>query len=62
MKKQALLFSCICLLTSALNAQKNLIGFKSDSKQLQTEKAFDAQLNAKRIGENIKQLSFRGIR
>ncbi len=57
MKKQALLFSCICLLTSALNAQKNLIGFKSDSKQLQTEKAFDAQLNAKRIGEHIKQLS-----
>lgn len=57
MKKQALLFSCICLLTCTIKAQKNLIGFNSDANQLKTEKAFDAQLNAKRIGEHIKQFS-----
>ena len=57
MKKQALLFSCICLLSNTINAQKNLIGFKSDVNQLKNEKAFDAQLNAKRVGEHIKQLS-----
>jgi len=41
-----------------LNVQaQSLLGFKSSDKQLKTEKAFDAQLSSKRVGENIKLLS-----
>ena len=57
MKKQALAFSVFCLLTTTIQAQKGLLGFKSDESEIKTEKTFDAQLNAKRVGENIKKLS-----
>ncbi len=57
MKKLALVLSFLCLITTTLNAQKNLIGFTSSEKQLKTEQIFDAQLSAKRVGENIKLLS-----
>ena len=57
MIKQTLVFSICCLLTSTTFAQKTLLGFKSDENQLKLEKNFDAQLSAKRAGENIKLLS-----
>jgi N-acetylated-alpha-linked acidic dipeptidase len=57
MKKQALAFSLLCTLVVGANAQKNLLGFKSSEKQIKTEQSFDAQLSAKRVGENIKLLS-----
>lgn len=57
MKKRALvLFSAsICFLNS-VQAQK-ILGFKNAEKQIQIEKDFDAQLSAKRAGENIKLLT-----
>ena len=47
------------LLLSAIlvSAQKSITGFKNTDKQLKIEADFDAQLNAKRVGENIKLLS-----
>jgi N-acetylated-alpha-linked acidic dipeptidase len=41
----------------SLTAQKAITGFKSTDKQLKIEADFDAQLNAKRVGEHIKLLS-----
>ena len=49
----ALLLTC----TISLTAQKSITGFKNTEKQLKIEADFDAQLNAKRVGENIKLLS-----
>jgi N-acetylated-alpha-linked acidic dipeptidase len=46
----------LCLITS-IQAQSSLLGFKSNENQLKIEKNFDAQLSAKRVGENIKLLS-----
>jgi N-acetylated-alpha-linked acidic dipeptidase len=49
----ALLLTC----TISLTAQTSITGFKNTEKQLKIEADFDAQLNAKRVGENIKLLS-----
>lgn len=57
MKKSTLLLSVVLLTTLYSTAQKTLIGFKNADKQLQIEKEFDAQLSAKRVGQNIKLLS-----
>ncbi len=57
MKKQSIIFSLLCLIITTTNAQKNLLGFKSSEKEIKNEQAFDAQLSAKRVGENIKLLS-----
>ncbi len=57
MKKQVLIFSLLCLLILKTQAQQNLLGFRSSENQIKIEKTFDAQLSAKRVGENIKLLS-----
>ncbi len=57
MKKIAFALSSLCLFTTTLTAQKSVLGFSSSEKQLKTEQYFDAQLSAKRVGENIKLLS-----
>jgi len=57
MKKTTLTFLFFNILTSALFAQKNILGFKNSDAQTKIEKDFDAQLSAKRIGQNIKLLS-----
>ena len=57
MKKIAFALSSLCLFTTTLTAQKSILGFSSSEKQLKTEQTFDAQLSAKRVGENIKLLS-----
>lgn len=57
MKKTTLTFLFFNILTSALFAQKNILGFKNSDAQTKIEKEFDAQLSAKRIGQNIKLLS-----
>jgi len=57
MKKINLTLASICLLLFSLSAQKSITGFKNADKQLKIESDFDAQLSAKRIGENIKLLS-----
>ena len=62
MKKQSILFFSLMLLIITAshltsNAQNTLLGFKSADKENKIEKDFDAQLSAKRIGENIKLLS-----
>ena len=51
--------SCALLLifTVLASAQKSITGFKNSDKQFKIEANFDAQLNAKRVGENIKLLS-----
>ncbi|MCX6331295.1 MAG: M28 family peptidase [Bacteroidetes bacterium] len=57
MKKINLTLASICLFLFSLSAQKSITGFKNADKQLKIESDFDAQLSAKRIGENIKLLS-----
>ena len=57
MKKQSLVFSLLCFLITNTNAQQGLLGFKSSDAEIKNEKIFDAQLSAKRVGENIKKLS-----
>jgi N-acetylated-alpha-linked acidic dipeptidase len=57
MKKQALVFSLLCFFITNTNAQQSLLGFKSSDAEIKNEKIFDAQLSAKRVGENIKKLS-----
>jgi N-acetylated-alpha-linked acidic dipeptidase len=47
----------LCTIVINASAQKNILGFKSIDKQIKTEQTFDAQLSAKRVGENIKLLS-----
>ena len=53
---KSILFFSACFLFINTQAQ-NILGFKNSDKELKTEKIFDAQLNAKRVGENIKLLS-----
>ena len=57
MKKQLLVFLLLCFITTTIQAQSSILGFKSNENQLKIEKNFDAQLSAKRVGENIKLLS-----
>ena len=57
MKKTILIVSIIFLTSLSSIAQKTLLGFKNAEKQLIIEKEFDAQLSAKRVGQNIKLLS-----
>ncbi len=57
MKKQALVFSLLCFIITNTKAQQSLLGFKSSDAEIINEKIFDAQLSAKRVGENIKKLS-----
>ncbi len=57
--KKTITLSLIALAAMAHAQQKSIGGFTdaSAAKELQTEKAFDASLNAQRIGENLKELS-----
>ena len=57
--KTTLLFCLVLLLAINKNtiAQNSLLGFKNAEKQNKTEKEFDTQLNATRVGQNIKLLS-----
>ena len=57
MKKTTLILSIIFLTSLSGITQKTLLGFKNADKQLKIEKDFDAQLSAKRVGQNIKLLS-----
>jgi N-acetylated-alpha-linked acidic dipeptidase len=57
MKKILASFTLLLTCTISLTAQKSITGFKNADKQLKIEADFDAQLNAKRVGENIKLLS-----
>jgi N-acetylated-alpha-linked acidic dipeptidase len=57
MKKILAPITLLLTCTISLTAQKSITGFKNADKQLKIEADFDAQLNAKRVGENIKLLS-----
>jgi N-acetylated-alpha-linked acidic dipeptidase len=57
MKKIFIPITLLLTCTISLTAQKSITGFKNTDKQLKIEADFDAQLNAKRVGENIKLLS-----
>ena len=57
MKKKLIILSCLGIVLNNLKAQSNLLGFKSGDNEIKNEKLFDAQLSAKRVGENIKLLS-----
>jgi N-acetylated-alpha-linked acidic dipeptidase len=57
MKKILAPITLLLTCTISLTAQKSITGFKNTDKQLKIEADFDAQLNAKRVGENIKLLS-----
>jgi len=57
MKNFLLPLSLIIISTISTTAQKSITGFKNSVKQLKIEADFDAQLNAKRVGQNIKLLS-----
>ena len=57
MKKIFVPFALLFLSAISVSAQKSITGFKNSDKQLKIEADFDAQLNAKRVGENIKLLS-----
>ena len=57
MKKQFNILTIFCLSLTTLNAQKQVLGFRSSENILKTEKTFDAKLSATRVGENIKLLS-----
>ena len=57
MKNIFISFVLIFIFNFSLIAQKTITGFKNTEKQLKIEADFDAQLNAKRVGQNIKLLS-----
>ncbi len=57
MKKILLPLSLFIIITISTTAQKSITGFKNIDRQLKIEADFDAQLNPKRVGENIKLLS-----
>ena len=57
MKKKLTILSLFVFAITTLKAQSNLLGFKSSENEIKNEKYFDAQLSAKRVGENIKLLS-----
>ena len=54
MKKIFAPLALLLLSATSVTAQKSITGFKNTDKQLKIEADFDAQLNAKRVGENIK--------
>lgn len=56
-KKAITLAALLLIFSLSLTAQKAITGFKNAEKQLKIEADFDAQLNAKRVGQNIKLLS-----
>ena len=61
--KKTIIASALCLISLffvSMNAaaQNQILGFKNAEKQNKIEKDFDAQLNAARVGQNIKLLSF----
>ena len=57
MKNIFISFALLFIFNFSLIAQKTITGFKNTEKQLKIEADFDAQLNAKRVGQNIKLLS-----
>lgn len=57
MKNIFISFVLIFIFNFSLIAQKTITGFKNTEKQLKIEADFDAQLIAKRVGQNIKLLS-----
>ena len=57
MKKIFAPLALLLLSATSVTAQKSITGFKNTDKQLKIEADFDSQLNAKRVGENIKLLS-----
>ena len=57
MKKIFAPLALLLICATSVTAQKSITGFKNTDKQLKIEADFDAQLNAKRVGENIKLLS-----
>ena len=57
MKKKLTTLSLFVFAITTLKAQSSLLGFKSSENEIKNEKYFDAQLSAKRVGENIKLLS-----
>jgi len=62
MKKQTILFYAVITLfivtvSNISYAQNSILGFKNSANENKIEKDFDAQLSAKRVGENIKLLS-----
>jgi len=57
MKKIFTSIALLLICTVLVSAQKSITGFKNSDKQLKIEANFDAQLSAKRVGENIKLLS-----
>ena len=57
MKKIFAPLALLLLSATSVTAQKSITGFKNTDKQLKIEADFDVQLNAKRVGENIKLLS-----
>jgi len=57
MKKILFPLSLIFISTLSTTAQKSITGFRNADKQLKIEADFDAQLNATRVGQNIKLLS-----
>ena len=57
MKKIFTSIALLLIFTVLVSAQKSITGFKNSDKQLKIEANFDAQLSAKRVGENIKLLS-----
>ena len=57
MKNIFISFALLFIFNFSSIAQKAITGFKSAEKQLKIEADFDAQLNAKRVGQNIKLLS-----
>src|ERR1700748_2148183 len=57
--KKTITLSLIVLSAAVQAQQKNISGFSdaSAAAELKTEKAFDASLSSKQVGENIKELS-----
>ena len=53
----SLCFISLFILSNQSFAQNAILGFKTADKQNKIEKDFDAQLNATRVGQNIKLLS-----
>ena len=56
-KTISLCFIALFMGTQNTMAQNTILGFKNVEKQNKLEKDFDAQLNAGRVGQNIKLLS-----
>jgi len=57
LKTISLCFIVLFMVSKNMSAQNSMLGFKNAEKQNKIEKDFDAQLNAVRVGQNIKLLS-----